>query len=59
MRILAILCATLFFSYAAAGLYNAFLDHKFRKALGPIFNETWRKVPPPNWRSSRGGREYW
>lgn len=19
----------------------------------------WRQVPPPNWRCSRGGREYW
>lgn len=20
---------------------------------------SWRRVPPPNWRSCRGGREYW
>ena len=22
-------------------------------------DQDWRQVPPPNWRSSRGGREFW
>jgi hypothetical protein len=23
------------------------------------FHREWAEVPPPNWRSSRGGRDFW
>lgn len=41
------------------GLIELYRDHKFRSATRNSLHENWRQVPPPNWRSSRGGREYW
>ena len=34
-------------------------DRRFKNAARNPLHENWRQVPPPNWRSSRGGREYW
>jgi hypothetical protein len=34
-------------------------DARWRRFNKKKFDESWRQVPPPNWRSSRGGREYW
>ena len=59
MHYIAAIATLLFTAYAGAGLYNAYLDHRFRKALNGGMDQDWRKVPPPNWRSSRGGRDYW
>lgn len=35
-----------------------YLRHLIRK-INAIKDYDWRWVPPPNWRSSRGGRDYW
>jgi hypothetical protein len=48
----------LFTAYASIGLWNAYLDWRWLKMFKG-YNEEWRKVPPPNWASSRGGRDYW
>ena len=35
-------------------------DRRWRRASRDSrLHENWRQVPPPNWRSARGGRDYW
>jgi uncharacterized membrane protein len=59
MVILTIIIATLFLLWATHGLIEHLRDRRFRSATRNSLHENWRQVPPPNWRSSRGGREYW
>lgn len=58
MDILAIIAGTLLLCYLTIAVANWWMDYKFRKAISGAFGEEWRRVPDPNWRSSRGG-EYW
>jgi peptidoglycan/LPS O-acetylase OafA/YrhL len=57
LAILALIGTTMI-CLAAYHLIEWWLDRKFRRSSQRKI-ENWRQVPPPNWRSSRGGREYW
>ena len=59
MAILSGLIITVFVLWAIHGFIEYRRDRRFRSASRHKLHENWRSVPPPNWRSSRGGREYW
>jgi hypothetical protein len=59
MVALYLLMGLLFTAYASVALWNAYLDWRWRKVFKDVYKQEWRKVPPPNWASSRGGRDYW
>ena len=59
MTILAGIAATIFLLWAAYGLIEHLRDRRFSRATRNRLHENWRQVPPPNWRSARGGRDYW
>jgi len=37
---------------------SGFATSLFLRLRRRPIDDAWRKVPPPNWRSSRGGNEY-
>lgn len=52
------LCGVLAVFFAIGALVEGPLARMWRRYQRMKFQD-WRQVPPPNWRSSRGGREYW
>ena len=59
MAILSGLIITVFVLWSIHGLIEHLRDRRFRSASRHTLHENWRSVPPPNWRSARGGRDYW
>lgn len=59
MAILSGLIITVFVLWSIHGLIEYRRDRRFRSASRHTLHENWRQVPPPNWRSARGGRDYW
>lgn len=59
MAILSGLIITVFVLWAIHGIIEYLRDRRFRSASRHTLHENWRSVPPPNWRSARGGRDYW
>jgi hypothetical protein len=59
MAILSGLIITVFVLWAIHGFIEYRRDRRFRSASRHKLHENWRSVPPPNWRSARGGRDYW
>lgn len=59
MVILASIIIVVFALWAAYGLIEHLRDRRFTRATRNPLHENWRQVPPPNWRSARGGVEYW
>jgi uncharacterized membrane protein len=54
--------AKMFWFAAAFFIVGAFLEGpptRWYRRWKHQQDQDWRQVPPPNWRSSRGGREYW
>jgi hypothetical protein len=45
--------------YFSTSIYHWLRDRGWRRATRQKDHEPWRQVPPPNYRCSRGGREYW
>jgi hypothetical protein len=59
VALLASIIITLFILWAIHGLIEHLRDRRFNRATRKHLHENWRSVPPPNWRSARGGRDYW
>ena len=57
--LLSFLLALLFLLWSIHGIIEFLRDRRFRSASRHKLHENWRQVPPPNWRSARGGRDYW
>lgn len=53
-----LLAVILFILWFVHGLIEWHRDRKWRSLMRNKLDEDWRQVPPPNWRSSRGGRDY-
>lgn len=51
--------AVLFIIWVTAVWVEMRRDYKWRRAMRNRLMDDWRQVPPPNWRSSRGGVELW
>jgi len=59
MAILGGIAATIFLLRFIHGLIEHLRDRRFNRATRNHLHENWRQVPPPNFRSARGGRDYW
>lgn len=59
MAVLSGLIITVFVLWATHGIIEYLRDRRFNRAARRQNFENWRQVPPPNWRSARGGRDYW
>lgn len=59
MTFLSIILASLFLLWATHGIIEHLRDRRFRSASRNKLHENWRLVPPPNWASRRGTRDYW
>lgn len=59
MHAIAAIVVIFFLLWAIHGIIEHRRDRRFRGATRNRLHENWRSVPPPNWRSARGGRDYW
>lgn len=61
MNAIVIFMVILLSVWVGVGLVQLWKDYKFRKKFDAIKHEDWRRVPPPNWASSRKrlGGDFW
>ena len=60
MNIIAAFIGLMILLIIIAVAYEIRRDREWQKKMrNPIYEETWRQVPPPNWASRRGTQDYW